>query len=117
MDGLPWVTHSARRFCWDLSAGRSSGRLGRFTGAGSLWYHPSDHVWKPSWHVTVVARREKPQSYSMRLAVPNPVEESDGRDDSIQATGRKDLPWLSGISQSRIKRARLCRHPGMVGAQ
>jgi hypothetical protein len=48
------------------------GRLGRFRGAGSLLYHHSDHVRKPSWRVTVVARRKEPASYSMRLAVPHP---------------------------------------------
>ena len=47
MDGLPSVTHSAKRFCWDLAAGRGSGRLWRFTGAGSLCDHRGDRVGEP----------------------------------------------------------------------
>src|ERR1019366_4391752 len=65
MDGLPWVTHSAKLLCWDSAAGGGSGRLRRFKGAGILLYHHSDHVCKPSGRATVVARLKNPQPYTM----------------------------------------------------
>src|ERR1017187_2495105 len=106
--GIPWGADSEGVGRWE-----ELGRIGRFKGAGSLFGQAEGKLSTTA----DLNGSAGGGAYSMRLAVQHPVEGFDGRDDSVQATGRQDLPWLSGTSQSRIKRARLRRHPGMVGSQ